>query len=96
MHYGVATQDFVDALGTDAKGVLGVSQWSPQVDYRGPVFGTAQDFHRLFAHRYNRQPDHTEAACAATGEIFQQLIEQSSLKPPLGPEDQRLLRDMLW
>lgn len=96
MHYGVATQDFVDALGNDAKGILGVSQWCPQADYRGPVFGTAQDFHDLFVSQYNRQPDHTEAGCAATGVIFQQLIERSGLKPPLRAEDKLLLRDMLW
>lgn len=96
MHYGVATQDFIDALGSDAKHILGVSQWSPEIDCRDPVFGTAQDFHRLFISRYNRQPDHTEAGCAATGVIFQQLIERSELKPPLGMKDKLLLRDMLW
>lgn len=96
MHYGVATQDFIDALGSDAKGILGVSQWSPQADYRGPVFGTAQDFHRLFVERYGRQPDHTEAGCAATGAIFQQLIERAGLKPPLGMKGKLLLREMLW
>ncbi|MFQ6033408.1 MAG: amino acid ABC transporter substrate-binding protein, partial [Candidatus Bipolaricaulia bacterium] len=51
MHYGVTTQDFIDALGNDAKHILGVSQWSPEADHRGPVFGTAQDFHRLFVER---------------------------------------------
>ena len=96
MHYGVAAQDFVDALGSDAKGILGVSQWNPQADYRGPVFGTAQDFHRLFVERYDRQPDHTEAGCAATGAIFQQSIERAGLEPPLGMKDKLLLRDMLW
>ena len=96
MHYGVATQDFIDALGPDAKHILGVSQWNPEVDYRGPVFGTAQDFHRSFVERYGRQPDHTEAGCAATGAIFQQLIEWTGLRPPLGEEDKRILRDLLW
>lgn len=95
MHYGVATQDFVDALGRDATGILGISQWSPQADYNGPVFGSAQDFQRIFVSKYDRQPDDTEAGCAAAGAIFQQSVEQLGLQPPLTQRDKRDLRDML-
>jgi branched-chain amino acid transport system substrate-binding protein len=96
MHYGVASQDFVDVLGKDAKHILGVSQWSPEANYKGPVFGTAKEFHDLFVARYNREPDHIEAGSAAAGVIFQQLIERSGLKPPPGPKDKLLLREILW
>lgn len=95
MHYGVATQDFIDALGDNAKGILGISQWSPQVECSDSVFGTAQDFHQLFMERFNRQPDHTEAGCAATGVIFQQLIEHANLTPPLRLKERLMLRNLL-
>ena len=95
MHYGVATQDFVDELGRDATGILGLSQWSPEANYRGPIFGRAQDFQHIFVSKYARQPDDTEAGCAAAGVIFQQSIEHLGLEPPLTQKDRHLLRDML-
>ena len=96
MHYGVATQDFVDALGHDAAGILGLTQWSPEINYQGPVFGSAQNFQRIFVSRYDRQPDDTEVGCATAGVIFQQSIEQLGLEPPLKQEDKYMLRDTLW
>jgi len=95
MHYGVASQDFVNALGRNAEHIFGVSQWSPEADCKGPVFGTAREFHDLFMDRYDREPDQIEAGCATTGSIFQQVVEKTEVTPRLAAEEKRILRDQL-
>jgi branched-chain amino acid transport system substrate-binding protein len=95
MHYGVDSQDFVDALGGDAARVLGVSQWSPKSNFCGPVFGSSKHFHDLFVSRYGREPDHIEAGSAATGAIFQQVVQLSEINPPLNKREKRKLRNIL-
>jgi len=95
MHYGVASQDFVNALGRSAEHILGISQWSPEANYKGPVFGTTEEFYDLFMDRYDRDPDQIEAGCAATGSIFQQVVEKTGVTPPLAAEEKRILRDQL-
>lgn len=95
MHYGVASQDFVDALGSDARGILGFSCWSPESDYRDDIFGRARSFQEDFVREYGRSPDHTEAGCAATGVIFQTSVQQHMLPPPLRLRDQKHLRSVL-
>ena len=95
MHYGVASQDFVNALGRNAEHILGVSQWSPEANYKGPVFGTAKEFDDLFMDRYDRAPDQIEAGCAAAGSVFQQVVEKTGVIPPLAIAEKRILRDQL-
>lgn len=95
MHYGVASQDFVNALGAKAEHILGVSQWSPEANFKGPVFGTAKEFHDLFMASYNREPDQIEAGCSATGSIFQQIVEKTGVIAPLGAKEKKTLRDQL-
>ncbi len=95
MHYGVASQDFVDALGDDAAKILGVSQWSPQASFSGPVFGSSSDFYHLFVQRYAREPDYTEAGSAAAGSIFQQAVQLSGITPPLERREKKELKDIL-
>jgi len=89
MHYGVASQDFVNALGRKAEHILGVSQWSPEANCEGPVFGTAKEFHDRFMTTYNREPDQIEAGCSATGSIFQQIVEKTGVIAPLGAREKK-------
>lgn len=86
MHYGVGTQDFIEALRKDAKHIVGVSQWSPDLEHCDPVLGSSRDFLRHFRVWYGRIPDHTEVGCATAGSVLQQAIERVALRPPLDPE----------
>jgi branched-chain amino acid transport system substrate-binding protein len=96
MHYGVASHDFISALGEDGESVLGLSHWSPWLDEVGPVFGTSGDFCRLFRTAYGRQPDQIEAGSAAAGSVFQQAVQHAGLIPPLSADAKRVLKSLLW
>src|SRR5690625_4154314 len=40
-HYGITDPAFVDGLGKDAEGVMGISVWLPSVPYEDDVYGSA-------------------------------------------------------
>ncbi len=86
---GPTTPDFVKALGPAADDVFASSQWTPEVKYRGPVFGTAEDYARAFEKKYGFVPDYHAAESSAAGVVLQLAIEKA------GSVDPQKVRDAL-
>ena len=79
---GPTTPDFVKALGPAAEGVFASAQWTPDVKYRGPLFGSAQDYAQAFARRYGFVPDYHAASSSAKGLVLQLAIEKAGSVDP--------------
>ncbi len=86
---GPTTPDFVKALGPAAEYVFASSQWTPDVKYTGPVFGSTQDYTKLFRIRYGYLPDYHAAQSSAGGLTLQLAIEKA------GSLDPQKVRDTL-
>lgn len=86
---GPTTPDFVKSLGPAAEYVFASSQWTPDVKYTGPLFGSAQDYARLFEQKYGFVPDYHAAESAAAGLTLQLAIEKA------GTLDRLKVRDAL-
>jgi branched-chain amino acid transport system substrate-binding protein len=86
---GPTTPDFVKSLGPAAEYVFASSQWTPDVKYTGPLFGSAQDYAKLFRIRYGFIPDYHAAESAAGGLTLQLAIEKA------GSLDPQKVRDAL-
>ncbi len=93
--YGPTVPKFVEDLKGDAEYVIAASEWTPNLPYTGPVFGSAADFNKAYHERFKRYPDYVEAAAAA-GAVAQQLsIEELGMKPPLKKEDRVKIMEKL-
>lgn len=95
MHYGVTVPGFVEALGRDADGVLGIAVWTPDVAYRDDLFGTAQEYDQASFKRWGTRPDYTEAACSASGLVFGAAAARVGKVPPYSPADREALNAAL-
>jgi branched-chain amino acid transport system substrate-binding protein len=63
--------DFVQQLGRDADYIFGPCQWTPDLPYYGPVFGSPEDYARLFQEKFGKEPDYHSAAASACGVTYQ-------------------------
>ena len=91
--YGPTVPDFGDSLGKDAEYVFAASEWTPNLPYRDPVFGTARDFHDQYKKRFGRAPDFVEAASVAGALVQQQALQALNLEPPLkGPGREQIMQ----
>jgi len=93
--YGPTVPKFIEDLKGDAEFVIAASEWTPNMPYKGPIFGTASDFNRLYFEKFKRYPDYVEAASAG-GAVAQQLvIQELGLKPPLTKEQRQAVMEKL-
>jgi branched-chain amino acid transport system substrate-binding protein len=93
--YGPTVPKFVEDLKGDANYVIAASEWTPNLPYKGPVFGSAADFNKAYFDRFKRYPDYVEAAAAA-GAVAQQLVlEELKLKPPISKENRVAIMEKL-
>ncbi len=73
-----AYQEFIDAAGKLADNISSASWWHPAVRYSGKdVFGTTENFVKLFREKYKADPDYVEASAAVSGALFQIAIERA-------------------
>jgi branched-chain amino acid transport system substrate-binding protein len=79
---GPTTPDFVKALGPAADGVFASAQWTPDVKYQGPLFGSAHDYAQAFEKRYGFIPDYHAASSSAAGVVLQLAIEKAGSVNP--------------
>jgi branched-chain amino acid transport system substrate-binding protein len=87
---GPALPDFITTLGATANGVLGSSQWTPQVKYQGAdMWGTAQAFEQAYKAEYNVEPSYQAAESAACGVAYQFALHNA------GSTDPQKVRDAL-
>jgi branched-chain amino acid transport system substrate-binding protein len=88
--YGPTVPKFIEDLKGDAEYVIAASEWTPNMPYKGPIFGSAADFNKTYFAKFKRHPDYVEAA-AAGGAIAQQMAVQAlGLKPPLAKKEDRV------
>jgi branched-chain amino acid transport system substrate-binding protein len=80
---GPAYKEFTEASGPLAENVSSAAWWHPAVRYDGKgVFGSTENFNKLWEQKYKDVPDYAQASAAAAGEIFQLAIEKAdSIEP---------------
>lgn len=87
---GPAYKEFVDATGKGAENVSSASWWHPAARYKGTdVFGTTENYLKLFRERYKEDPDYGHASASVSGALFQMAIEKA------GTLDRQKVRDAL-
>lgn len=87
---GPAYQEFIDAAGAGAENISSASWWHPAVRYQGKdIFGTAENYVRLFQAKYNAMPDYAQASASVAGALYQMAIEKA------GTIDRKAVRDAL-
>jgi branched-chain amino acid transport system substrate-binding protein len=87
---GPGLPEWGSTLKNDGNFVLGGSQWTNAVTYKGDdVFGTSKNFYDMFVKKYNGEPAYQAADGAACGIAFQKAIEKA------GSLDPKKVRDAL-
>ncbi|HLT28050.1 MAG TPA: amino acid ABC transporter substrate-binding protein [Zeimonas sp.] len=87
---GPAYQEFIDATGAGAENISSAAWWHPAVRYQGTdIFGTAENYVKLFREKYNATPDYAQASSSVSGALFQMAIEK------VGSLDRDKVRDAL-
>lgn len=87
---GPAYKEFVDALGKGSENITSAAWWHPAVRYKGEdLFGSTENFNKLFRAKYGREPDYGEASAAVAGAVLQLAIERA------GTTDAKAVRDTL-
>ena len=86
-----AYQEWIDGVGEKlAQNVTSAAWWHPAVRYNGVgVFGTTENYVKLYRAKYGTQPDYAEASSSAAGVILQLAIEKA------GSLDRDKVRDAL-
>ena len=80
---GPAYKEFMDATGPLAENVSSAAWWHPAVRYDGKgVFGSTENFNKVWEQKYKDAPDYAQASAAAAGEIFQLAIEKANSIDP--------------
>lgn len=73
-----AYQEWIDATGKLSENVSSAAWWHPAARYKGKdLFGTTENFVKLFRAKYKAEPDYAEASAAAAGAILQMAIEKA-------------------
>ena len=80
---GPAYKEFVEATGPLAENISSAAWWHPAVRYDGKgVFGSTENFNKLWEQKYTSVPDYAQASAAAAGEILQLAIEKANSIDP--------------
>jgi branched-chain amino acid transport system substrate-binding protein len=83
------TPDFSKALGSSANGVVGSTQWTPEVTGTDEVFGSAQDYAADFKKRFGADAEYHSAEGAAACLALVLAVEDA------GSADPEKVRDSL-
>ncbi len=85
-----AYQEWIDGTGKLSQNVTSAAWWHPAVRYKGQdLFGTTENYVKLFQAKYGALPDYVEASSSAAGAILQMAIEKA------GTIDRAKVRDAL-
>lgn len=86
---GAVYKEYVEGLGADANNVITACWWANNVDYQGTdVFGTAENYTKMFSDKYGYIPDYVCASASAVGVIFQEAIERANSTDPVKVRDE--------
>jgi len=83
------TPDFAKALGADANGVVGSTQWTAEVQGKDEIFGTAKDYAADFKQRFGQDAEYHSAEGAAACLALVLAVEDA------GSTDAAKVRDSL-
>ena len=73
-----AYQDWIDGTGKLSQNVTSAAWWHPAVRYKGKdVFGSTENYVKLFRAAYGALPDYAEASASAAGAMLQLAIEKA-------------------
>lgn len=87
---GPAYQEFIESGGPTAENITSASWWHPAERYDGKdIFGSTENFVKLFKAKYKSEPDYGQASAALCGALFQMAIERA------GSLDREKVRDEL-
>lgn len=81
--------DFRTNLGEDAEQIYGVSWWMPEMNYSGPLFGSAVDYAVLYDEKYGEGLSYQAAAASQGALLLQLAIEEA------GTTDTEAVREAL-
>lgn len=73
----IGIEDFRQALGPTATGIMGTDMWVPTLAYKDPLFGDSANFAKLFSEKFNKSATYHAASGAAAGVILQMAIEKA-------------------
>jgi branched-chain amino acid transport system substrate-binding protein len=79
---GVPVPEFVKALGKDAEDVVGMGWWTPDLDYKDPVWGSGKIFDEEFLKKFKYTPDYHNFDGAFGGELAYLGIEKAQSTDP--------------
>lgn len=81
---GAVYKEYIEGLGEHANNVSTACWWANNVSYQGSdVFGTAENYTKLFEETYGYTPDYVCASASAVGAIFQNAIETANSFDPV-------------
>jgi len=79
---GPPVPEFVKALGKDAEDVVGMGWWTPEVNYKDPVWGSGETFTKEFIKKFKYTPDYHNFDGAIGAELLQMGIEKAQSTDP--------------
>jgi branched-chain amino acid transport system substrate-binding protein len=81
------TPDFVKALGKQAEGVVGSTQWTPDSEGQDKIFGTAKDYAQGFKERFGETAEYHSAEAAAACLALALGVEKAGSTDPAKVRD---------
>lgn len=85
---GPAYKEYIDAVGPLAENISSAAWWHPAVRYDGKgVFGSTENFNKLWSAKSKDEPDYAQASAAAAGEVLQLAIEKAGTLEPAKVRD---------
>src|SRR4029077_16012301 len=76
---GPAYKEYIDAVGPLAENISSAAWWHPAVRYDGKgVFGSTENFNKLWSAKSKDEPDYAQASAAAAGEVLQLGFEKAA------------------
>lgn len=85
---GPAYKEYIDAVGPLAENISSAAWWHPAVRYDGKgVFGSTENFNKLWSAKSRDEPDYAQASAAAAGEVLQLAIEKAGTLDPAKVRD---------
>ena len=79
---GPSVPDFDNSLGKAANYVFGATQWTADLDYEDPLFGTAKEYSDNFQKSFDYAPDYHVAESTAGCYALQLAIEKANSLDP--------------
>ena len=80
---GPPTPDFPKALGKDAEYVFGASLWTPDLNFKDPLWTDTKGFVTEFKNKFGYVPDYHVAEAVSGCEVMQQGIQAAASTDPV-------------